>query len=415
VIFPTLSAWCLEALVASAGTPGGTLTAARAGDRDDVAIRIDPAGGSLKGADSTSGADACAGAGDSARDGADGGSGKAAVSTADRSTGGGPPAMMPAANARAAGTVNQDDMAFWIHPTDGAMSMLIASDRQARKLFVYDNAGRMIQTIAAPGKPGNIDVRYDFPLGNAKTDIVAFNDRGKKEIAVYAIDAATRQISRVDNDAIDTAPANYGFCLYQSKTGKFYGFVTFEVPGTGKVQQFELADDGAGKVKGTKVREWTFPTTTFGEACVVDDENATLYYADEPNGIYAVGAEPTEPTPGALFTKTGQNGLTADVEGLTIYSTAGGGGYLIASSQGSDTFKIYDRKSPHAFRGTFTVMGAVHTDGVEVTNANIGGAFVQGCFVAHGGNDAASNFMVKWQDIAGSLGLTVDTSHSPRR
>jgi 3-phytase len=345
--------------------------------------------------------------------------GKADVLSADASpvggASGGSTAVKPAANARNAASVDQDDMAFWIHPTDPTLSTLVSSDKSGSKVFVYDNAGKVIQTLVPPGKPGNIDVRYGLPLSGNTTDIVAFNDRGTGKVAVYAVDPATRMIARVDDDAIVTATANYGSCLYKNKAGKFYIFVTFEVPGTGRLQQYELADNGAGQVKGTKVREWTFPTKTFGEGCVVDDENATLYYSDEPNGIYAVGAEASDPTPGSLFTKTGENGLVADVEGLTIYFTAAGGGYLIASSQGGNAFKVYDRKAPHAFLGTFTVMGATHTDGVEVTNVDIGGAFTQGCFVAHGGDDPASNFMVKWQEIAAPLGLAVDPSYSPRR
>jgi 3-phytase len=285
--------------------------------------------------------------------------------------------VTPTVTAKAAGAGDQDDMAFWLHPSDPAASLLISSDKASTKVFVYDSAGTVLQTITPPGQPGNIDLRY--------------------------------------NDAIVTANPNYGSCLYRNAAGRYYVFVQMQITGMVRLQQLELADDGAGKIKGTLVRDWNVKSSTFGEACVVDDEAARLYYADEPGGIYEVGAEPAEPTPGAYLTRTGENGLVADVEGLAIYKTANGGGYIIASSQGSNNFKVYDRKPPHAFKGTFTVKGATHTDGIDVTSASLGAAFPAGCMVVHGGDAASANFMARWQEIAGPLGLIVDTSYDPRK
>lgn len=353
-------------------------------------------------------------------DGADGGAGaggQGGEATADASPPvvGPAPTITPAATITGTGAKNQDDMAFWVHPTDKAMSTVVTSDKTASKVFVSDSAGKVLQTITPPGKPGNIDVRYGFPLGSAPVDIVAFNDRSNDKVDVYAVNEKTRQLRRVDDDAIDTDPSNYGLCLYKSHTGKFYAFVNYGVSGMGRLQQIELAADGAGKVKGTNVREWTYPTKAHGESCVVDDETATLYYSDKPNGIYEIGAEPTDPTPGTIFTKVGENDLAGDVEGLTFYFTNGGGGYLIAASQGNDTFKVYDRKKPHTFRGTFTIAGATQTDHVDVTNANVGGAFTQGCFAAHGGTDLGPDLLVKWEEIATPLHLAIDAAYDPRR
>src|SRR5580765_3137469 len=71
---------------------------------------------------------------------------------------------------------DEDDMCFWLHPTDLSRSTVISSDKKARSLFVYDLEGHLLQAIASP-EPGNVDVRYDFPLGGREVDIVAFNDR----------------------------------------------------------------------------------------------------------------------------------------------------------------------------------------------------------------------------------------------
>src|SRR5436190_5257666 len=133
-------------------------------------------------------------------------------------------------------------MCIWLHPSDASLSLIIGSDKKANKLFVYDLEGKTIQTIPAE-QPGNIDVRYRFPLRNQLVDLVAFNQRDGSRIVVYKVDAPTRQLQRVDDGAIRTGN-NYGGTLYRSpRTGRFYFVITSE---KGDIEQYELADDGAG-------------------------------------------------------------------------------------------------------------------------------------------------------------------------
>jgi 3-phytase len=66
--------------------------------------------------------------------------------------------------------------------------------------------------------------------------------------------------------------------------------------------------------------------------------------------------------------------ITADAEGLAIYYGRHGRGYLIASSQGDDTFHVFarhggfTRRSFNAYEGSFIVEGAGETDGHEVVS-----------------------------------------------
>src|SRR3990167_1518518 len=128
---------------------------------------------------------------------------------------------------QASGQGNPDDMAIWIHPTDKSKSTVIAADKHGQ-VYVYDvgNGGQAIQVVAPPGnEPGNIDVRYNFPLGGELVDIVAHNRREvSDQIVVYKVNA-DRTLTRIDNNTIQTA-ATYGFCLYRSKSsGKLYGLL----------------------------------------------------------------------------------------------------------------------------------------------------------------------------------------------
>src|SRR6266498_5771669 len=99
-----------------------------------------------------------------------------------------------------------------------------------------------------------------------------------------------------------------------ARTGRFYFFVTDE---DGQVEQYELADAGGGKINGTKVR--TFTVSSLAEGCVADEELGFLYLGEEDLGIWKFGAEPDAGGNGELAARVGENGLTADVEGLSIY------------------------------------------------------------------------------------------------
>src|SRR5688572_16229988 len=91
---------------------------------------------------------------------------------------------------------DQDDMCIWVHPTDRAQSLVITADKAANKVFVYDLAGKTVQSIPAK-RPGNIDVRYGFSLGREEVDVVAFNGRAENKIFVYRVDPDTRRLERV--------------------------------------------------------------------------------------------------------------------------------------------------------------------------------------------------------------------------
>lgn len=304
---------------------------------------------------------------------------------------------------------DQDDLCIWVHPTDPAQSTIIAADKHANRLFVYDLSGKTLQAVVTP-YPGNIDARYGFPLGQKKVDIVAFNRRGGNQIIVYQVDPATRRLERIDDDSIRTG-ACYGGTLFRSpRTGKFYFFVTSTSIG---VEQYELFGAG-GKVKGKKVRAWKLGLC---EAAVGDDESGKVYIGEERKGVWELGGEPDDPTPGKLAVKVGEHGVTGDVEGLALYYLPRGKGYLLVSNQGSNNFKIYERDGAHQYVGTFAIQGAQDTDGIDVTNASLGGPFARGLFACHTGKGNCPILLTPWEAVARAVepGLQVDTSWSGRK
>lgn len=307
---------------------------------------------------------------------------------------------------------DQDDMCVWVHPTEPALSTIITSDKEADKLFVYDLEGKAIQVIPAK-HPGNIDARYGFPLGKEKVDIIAFNQRDDPKILVYKVVVVTRQLERVDNDAITTGE-NYGGTLYRStKTGRFY-FVTTSK--SGLLEQYELSDDSKGKVQGKKVRSWTIGGQC--EAAVADDSEGVIYIAEEERGVWEVGGEPDDTVPGRLAIPLGQNGLAGDVEGLAIYHLPEGQGFLLVSNQSRDNFKVYRREGAHEFIGTFAIEGAKETDGLDVISVNMGPRFPNGLFSCHSAEESRCPVLLTpWESIAKVFQpeLNISTTWNPRK
>ncbi|MGH2523565.1 MAG: phytase, partial [Anaerolineales bacterium] len=215
----------------------------------------------------------------------------------------------------------------------------------------------------------------------------------------------------------------YGSCMYHSPlTGNYYFFAN---SASGKVEQWELFDNGQGQVEGKAVRYFELESRT--EGCVADDVFARFYIGEEHVGVWRYGAEPDAGETRTLVDTTKRGGhLTEDVEGLTLYYTTRGDGYLLVSSQGNDTYVAYERGGKNAYVMTFEIVAGngidevTHTDGIDVTNFGLGPAFLQGVFVAQDNkNDGANqNYkLVPWQTIANSTRppLTIDTVWDPRR
>src|SRR5439155_3961593 len=199
-----------------------------------------------------------------------------------------------------------DDPAVWIHPRDPGLSLVMDGAEQ--------------QVIPEAAQPNNVDVLYGFKLEGRTVDLAvaslqASKKRGTRGVKVWAIDAATRRLSDVTQGGsirVLGGKKPYGLCGYRSaRTGGFYVFLTDE---RGRVEQYELTDAGGGRIAGAPVRSFAVGSTA--EGCVADNELGFLYVAEERAGIWKFGAEPDASTAASRVAQVGENGLTADVEGL---------------------------------------------------------------------------------------------------
>ncbi len=167
-------------------------------------------------------------------------------------------------------------------------------------------------------------------------------------------------------------------------------------------------------------REFLFePVQSFGKpyhAVPDDDEFECEYDAEgepEDGTIVAAGSD--------AF--AGAN-LAVDVEGLAFYETGRKSGYLVVSSQGDNTFHLYDRRGGNPHLGVFTVEQTGDSDGVAITSAALGRGFPDGIVAVQNGEaedpantdpingfeyDGSTQFrFVDWRKIAKALRLEAD-------
>ena len=307
-----------------------------------------------------------------------------------------------------------DDPVIWADPNNPANSLIIGTDKKAG-LNLYDMQGRIIQQLP-DGKMNNVDLREGFMLGGQPVVLVTASDRTNKAVAIYRLDTKARRLINVADGVQPTGQGDpYGQCMYRSaRSGKTYVFIN---DSNGEKRQWELVDARNGKVRAVRVRDFAFSSQV--EGCVADDASSLLFVAEEDVGLWRLSAEPDGGSAMTMVARISENpALKDDMEGVGLYDLGGGRGYLVASSQGNDSYAVFRREGDQAYLGSFIVVadgargidGVSETDGLDVTSRNLGPGFEHGAMVAQDGRNVLpgenQNFKyVPWASIAAALGL----------
>jgi 3-phytase len=318
-----------------------------------------------------------------------------------------------------------DDPAIWIHPTDPSGSLILGTNKKLG-IAVYNLLGEEIHFYNV-GNVNNIDVRYGFQFDNGnKADLVACSERIHNKIVIYRINEQDGSLTDIGGDRfMSEIQEVYGFCLYSSsETGKSYAFINGK---SGIIEQWELSPFGENEITGQVVR--TISVESQPEGMVADDKLGYLYVGEEERGIWKFNAEPDNNEVPQLILDSDESNLkiSYDIEGLTIYYAKKGKGYLIASSQGNDSYAIFERGGENKYLGSFeiidgTIDGTEGTDGIDVTNINLGDPFSKGMFIVqddentNGDSVLPQNFkLVSWEKIAKMFDppLLMDNSYNP--
>ncbi|TSD72409.1 phytase [Janthinobacterium sp. KBS0711] len=302
-----------------------------------------------------------------------------------------------------------DDPAIWLSSNPADARILGTNKKQG--LLVYDLQGKQTQLLEV-GRLNNVDVRQNISLGSGKVDLAVATQRDDNSMMLFTInaDGVVVEAGRFPTGL----KSIYGMCLYQPASGGVEAFINDK---DGTFQQYSIGLSG-NKFSATLLR--SFKVATQPEGCVADDANARLFLGEETRGIWTTSADAAKPDALAMVLPVGAQ-LTADVEGMAIYRKPGGkadSGYLVVSSQGDNSYVVLDAQAPYKVRGRFKVGfnlaagidGTSETDGLDVTAANLGGAYAQGMLVIQDGYkrlpDGPQNFKyVAWGDVAKALKL----------
>lgn len=299
-----------------------------------------------------------------------------------------------------------DDPAVWHHPSQPELSLILATDKRAG-LDVYNMQGQRLQQLSV-GRLNNVDVRYNLPWQGLPHDIAVASLRDDNSLQLFAID---RDGVLHNAGKVATAMTEiYGLCLYHSETsGQHYVFVNDK---SGLIEQYQLSSDGR-RWQGELVRSLQVPGQP--EGCVADDKRGILFVGEEDQAIWRFAAEADAAATGEAILQVDGERLVDDIEGLALAEHSGSS-YLVVSSQGNDSYLIYDAAPPYAERLRFRVTtnpklqidGASETDGLELTTRSLGPGFEQGALIVQDGRnrmpEQGQNLkLVPWQSLLQQL------------
>jgi 3-phytase len=270
--------------------------------------------------------------------------------------------------------------------------------------------------FAPVGKMNNVDLRTGFMLDGKPVVLVTATDRTRKAIGIFKLDIKARTLVDIADGVQPSGLSDpYGLCMYRSaKSGRVFVFASDP---DGLNRQWEVVARRGGKAALRQVRELKLGSQT--EGCVADDAAGVVYIAEEDVALWRFDAEPNGAATARLVDSVERNpSLKDDLEGISLYDLGGGRGYLVLSSQGNNSYAVYDRQDGNAYRGSFVVVadgaagidGVSETDGLDVSSANLGPGFERGAMVAQDGRNVlpgeTQNFkIVRWSDIAAALEL----------
>jgi len=312
-----------------------------------------------------------------------------------------------------------DDPAIWINKEFPALSIIFATDKRSG-IYAYDLRGSQI-TFSPAGNINNVDLRtfkldyttdngvvkkdYTFLFGSNRSlntiDLWIFFDEGihksmqyraREKNSKYVNNLSLRyskfSINEKPNFRIKSESNIYGIC---AGVHPKYGLIAFVTEDQGSnVEVYYLAANGLELLA-------TLDNGGESEGCVFDDEQKRIFISREgSNGILkAYDAE----TLGFIKAIDSRQGLiNGDPEGIAIYKTNETEGFIIVSSQGDNTFNMYDRQAPFLYQGSFMIEGVEDTDGIDVTHLQIGD-YPAGILVVQDGKNSPNNQNFKIVDM----------------
>ncbi|AMJ98194.1 phytase [Alteromonas macleodii] len=302
-----------------------------------------------------------------------------------------------------------DDPAIWVNSHSASQSRIIGTDKKGA-LNSYDLAGKLVQSLPV-GRVNNVDVGYKVSVAETKAqqsdtpliDIAVASNRSNNSLSVVEIDKRGHmtQLGHISTTLNDI----YGMCLFVSG-GIAHVFANDT---SGRFERYSVSIAPDKTVYGHLTQSFSLPSQP--EGCVVDTKTSTAYLGEEGAGIWALDITTNSNQP--QFIAEIEAPVEADVEGLALFNVDAQT-YLIASSQGNNSYAIYHvhTENPEVLELMGLVQitadkaaqidGVSETDGLDVTNANLGGRFTEGLWVVQDGRNVMPSETQNFKLVAGA-------------
>jgi 3-phytase len=301
-----------------------------------------------------------------------------------------------------------DDACIWINPKDILKSTIIGTNKK-EGLIVYNLDGEELYPYKL-GKMNNVDIRNGFILNGQKVSVVTATNRTLNTIAILIVKPTGELEEIAARPILSNLKEIYGLAMYKSpKSNKFYVFV---VGKSGGVEQWVLFAKN-NKIDAKIVRNLLL--NSIGEGIVADDFHKKVYIGEENRALWKFDAEPKAFNTKIKVASTTDLNMKEDFEGVTLYDAGNGKGYIILSSQGNNSYAVFDRIT-NKYQGSFSLKdgksidGTNDTDGIDVTSFAFGKKYPNGFFIAQDGTNTDGkdtlnqNFkIVDWTKISKSL------------
>lgn len=275
-----------------------------------------------------------------------------------------------------------DDPAIWINPDDASKSIIVGTDKLTDGgLYAFDLEGKIINKVTGLGRPNNVDIGYGLSLNGKLVDFAAVTERDTDKVRIYSLPELKEigEFSVFDGEELRSP---MGISVYKNPESKeIYVIVGRKTgPSDQYLWQYRLSDD-QGKIKADVVRKLgQFSGLKEIESIAVDAELGLIYYSDEMFGVHVYHADPAKGDEEILL--FGQGDFKRDIEGISIYPTGKGKGYILISNQQADTFNVYLRENPAKGKIAEIPFSTSESDGSDVTAVALGERFPKGVFVA---------------------------------
>ncbi len=305
---------------------------------------------------------------------------------------------------------DSDDPAIWINSENPQESMIIGTDKHEIDggLYAFSLDGKMDSTkkVYPLDRPNNVDIAYGFLYADDTVDVAVCSERGKSAIRVFQLP----ELKPIDNGGLSVFEDDtlynkvMGVSLYTRPSDLALFAIVSRKEGENLdgsyLYQYLLSADSTG-VKADLVRKFgKFSGTKEIEAICVDDELGYVYYSDEHFGVRKYYADPDMGN--EELATFGLTGFADDREGISIYDTGEGTGYILVSDQGANKFHVFPREgspeNPHQHELLIALdMNTRSSDGSESTSAALGEEFPSGVFVAMSDNKTFEIY--DWRDL----------------